>query len=542
MVHNNRVQRLFRVASAVLAFCVAFSQPAIVLAETKEDRIAAHQAMTIQSNEIAGWPTGPIVSAESAILIEAQTGTILYSKNIHKQQFPASTTKILTALLAYENSSLDEIVTFSREDVFGIPRGSNNIAMDVGYTLSMEDCLRALLIRSANEVAYAMASHVGGSWDEFANMMNKRAKELGAVDSNFVNPNGLPNEEHVTSAYDLAMIGRAFFQNDYLCKITLSPKLVVTKPNGELTEWNQMALIPTGKYAYEYLVGCKTGYTDSAHSTLVSCAEKNGMRLICVVLNDENPFHNEDTIALFEYGFNNFKKVNVSQAETKYDIDKIGLFYSAEGIFGHSEPLLSLSQSDCIIQPNSVDFQDLTSSISYESTAPGQAALITYSYHGVDLGTVSLDLKTRESAGYAFESEETTPPAETSVTASPADQESTEKDNIEKTSKNNDKGKNTEEKAPKNISINPKILWGVLIALGGVALIALIFWFLKKNYSFSFSFSLKDLFRSRSRRSPKRPRRRKRGNDLTISDEMKKRRAAEIRDAKRRYRERMKHK
>ena len=520
---------LFRRALAgLLVLCIAFCDSPTVLADAKEDRIAAHQAMAIQSNEVSGWPTGPVVSAESAILIEAETGTILYSKNIHKQQYPASTTKILTALLAYENCSLDEIVTFSKEDVFGIPRGSNNIAMDVGYTLSMEDCLHALLIRSANEVAYAMASHVGGSWDAFADMMNAKAKELGAVDSNFVNPNGLPNEEHVTSAYDLAMIGRAFFSIDYLSNITLQKRLEVTKPNGTLVDWNQMALIPTGKYAYDYLIGCKTGYTDSARSTLVSCAEKNGLRLICVVLNDENPQHNEDTIALFEYGFNNFKKVNVSQSETKYDIDKIGLFYSADGIFDHSEPLLSLNRDACIILPNTISFQNLTSDISYETNTPGQAAVITYSYHGVTLGTVSLDVNASETAGYSFEKEDQAPSE--SETTAPSQDDQGKKDNKDKESKTKDDKKN-----PLAISINTKAIIIFVCVAGVIALIGLFVWFLKRNYSFSFD--LRSIFRFPRRPRRNRPRRSKR-EPLQLSGEMQKMRNEQIRRAKRRYRDR----
>ena len=499
-------------ATPLTAFASKTSKP-----DPKEERIAAHQAMPIQSNDRSGWPTGPIVAAESAILMEAETGTILYEKNIHKQQYPASTTKILTALLAYENSSLDEIVTFSREDVFGIPRGSNNIAMDVGYTLSMEDCLHALLIRSANEVAYAMASHVGGSWDGFADMMNRRAKELGAVDSNFVNPNGLPNEEHVTSAYDLAMIGRAFFDVDYLCNITLEPKLVVEKPNGVLTEWNQMPLIPTGKYAYEYLIGCKTGYTDSAHNTLVSCAEKNGMRLICVVLNDDNPQYNEDTIALFEYGFSNFDKINVSQAETKYDIDNIGFFYDNTDIFGEAKPILSLNKEDCVILPKTASFSDLTSTISYDVDIPGQAALITYDYHGTKIGTVSLDLAKERGSGYAFDSEETPAPPE--ETAAPTPEKETKKE----------KATAKDKKTPSFIFINVKAIKVILILLAGIAVVFILLFVIRQNFHFSFSSGLK---KSRNHEHAKR--------ELRASREMQRERKSQIRAAKRRYKERLK--
>lgn len=501
-----------RLFSALTALCLILSLPMTVRADKqpteKEKRIAEHQALPIQSNSREGWPAGPVVSAESAILIEAETGTILYEKNIHKQQYPASTTKILTALLAYENSSLDEIVTFSKEDVFGIPRGSNNIAMDVGWTLSMDDCLHALLIRSANEVAYAMAAHVGGSWAGFADMMNKRAKELGAVDSNFVNPNGLPNEEHVTSAYDLAMIGRAFFSIDYLCNITLEPKLVVEKPNGTLIDWNQMPLIPKGKNAYEYIVGCKTGYTDSAHNTMVSCAEKNGMRLICVVLNDDNPMYSDDTIALFDYGFNNFSKVNVSQEETKYDIDNIGFFYDKAEIFGPAQPILALNKDDFVVLPKSATFADLKSTISYETDVPGVAAVITYDYHGVTIGTATLDLV--KSGGNAFDFDSEEQPSEPVVTETPAP-------------------KKEKKEAPSFVFINPAVIKIVLIVLGIVAVLVAILWFLQKNFHFSFNPGLR---RSRNHDYAKKT--------LKESREMVKSRKAQIREAKKRYKERLK--
>lgn len=528
-----------RFVASLAAICLLFGRTLTVRAEqSKEERIAVHQAMPIQSNQVNGWPTGPVVSAESAILMEAETGTILYSKNIHQKQYPASTTKILTALLTYENVGMDEIVTFSKEDVFGIPRNSNHVAMDVGDTLSVQDCLNALLIRSANEVAYALAAHVGGSWDGFVDMMNKRAAELGAVDSNFANPNGLPNEEHVTSAYDLAMIGRAFFSYDTLCKITMSPKLVVPKPKGDLIEWNQMALIPRGKYAYDYLVGCKTGYTDAAHSTLVSCAEKNGMRLICVVLNDENPQHNEDTIALFEYGFSNFDKINVSQAETRYDIDNIGLFYNSTGIFGKEEPLLSLDKEACVVIPKGVSFQDLKADVTYDTEVPGQAALIQYFYKDVLVGNVSLNLTNALRSNFAFEEEVS---AETQDTTQAETQDATQ------AQPNNPSG----EQGSEDVGINPsspeappsgtspdkkKPFLSGLLSLTGKLLIILIvlavlfgIWiFLRKNIQFSFG---PRLHRSRTYAAQKR--------ELRNDRERRREHRSQVRAAKKRYKERI---
>ena len=187
-----------------------FQQPLVVQASKAEETLAYNRSLPVESNQIANWPEGPIVGAESAILMEAETGAILYAKNIHQKEYPASTTKILTCLIAAERCSLSEEVTFSYDAVFDTPRDSNHIAIDPGEALTMEQCLNAILIRSANEVSFAVAEHITGEgWEPFGEIMNERAKELGAINSNFVNPNGLPDENHYTTAYDLAMIGRA---------------------------------------------------------------------------------------------------------------------------------------------------------------------------------------------------------------------------------------------------------------------------------------------------------------------------------------------
>ena len=269
----------------ISAICLFVSQGISASAMTiKEENIANNQSLAVQSNAVANWPTGPVVAAESAILMDADTGAILYAKNIHQREYPASTTKILTTLIASERCSMDEIVDFSYDAVHDIDPGSNHIAIDPGEQLTMEECLNAILIRSANEVSFAVAEHISGTtWQDFGPIMNERAKELGCVDSHFVNPNGLPNEDHYTSAYDLAMIGRAFFANEALCKMTMTHMLHISpseRQPDDIMEVNKMELIPGGKYAYPYLVGCKTGYTDAARSTLVSCAEKDGMKLI----------------------------------------------------------------------------------------------------------------------------------------------------------------------------------------------------------------------------------------------------------------------
>ena len=413
-------------AACSLSLAPGFSSRAETL--TGDALLEVNRALPITSNQTENWPAGPVVGAEAAILIEAETGTILYEKNIHQKEYPASTTKILTTLMAAETCDLDDIVSFSHDAIFDTPRDSSHIAMDVGQELTVEQCLNAILIRSANEVCYALAEHITGTtdWSVFAEMMNQRAKELGCLNTHFSNPNGLPDENHYTTAYDLAMIGRAFFSNELLCRITLTRRMEFPAteklPQGKL-EVNLMKIIPGGEYAYEYLVGCKTGYTADARSCLVSCAEKDGMRLICVVLKDEAPYQYEDTISLFQYGFSNFEKVNVSQTENKFNIEEDGLFYGGNDILGISHPFLSLKKDDFIVLPRTASFGDTKSGISYETTGENEAALITYTYHGVNIGTVRVNFAGEKKPQSLFEtsdglSEET---AETQPASSKAD-------------------------------------------------------------------------------------------------------------------------
>lgn len=402
-ISHRRFHRFFCTASAAfLALgqlaCIPMKAQATSFAD-REARLERQRAMEVQSNQVPNWPAGPVVNAESAIVMDSDTGVILYSKNIHQKEYPASTTKILTALIVSEQCQLDEIVSFSHDAVFDTPRDSSHIAMDVGQELTLEQSLQAILICSANEVCYALAEHITQTtdWSVFAEIMNQRAEELGCLNSHFANPNGLPDENHYTTAYDLAMIGRAFFDNEMLCRITTTRRMefpVTDKlPLGKL-ENNQMKIIPGGEYAYDHLVGCKTGFTDDARYCLVSCAEKNGMKLICVVMKDEQPYQYEDTIALLDYGFANFEKVNVSQTETKYNIEDSDLFYGGSDVFGSSQPLLSLNRDDCIILPKTIPFESAESSISYnidDTENKNQAAVISYSYHGMNLGTARVN-------------------------------------------------------------------------------------------------------------------------------------------------------
>ncbi len=368
-----------------------------------------------ETDSVPNWPTAPPISAQSAILIDADSGAILYEKNAHERLYPASTTKLLTCLIAVENCSLDEVVTLSHDAVFDTPRDSSHIALDEGESITVEQCLNAVLIASANEAAFGLAEHVSGTdWEDFAVMMNERARELGCVDSHFVNPNGLPDEDHYTSAHDLAMIGRGFFANELLCKISSTEKLdlpaTATQPD-HIIAYSKNQLFPGMPYAYEYLVGSKTGYTSAAKNILVSCAQKDGMKLIAVVMVEDSPAQFADTVSLFNFGFSNFQRINISETDTRYNIDNVGFFYSGNDIFGSSRPILSLNTQDCIILPKTISFEDVKSSISYQTDSEKEAALITYTYRGRFLGSVSVDFA-GETENYSFESGAMQPQAE----------------------------------------------------------------------------------------------------------------------------------
>ncbi len=352
----------------------------------------AQKAEAIQTNEIPRWPLGPAVSAEGAILIEAETGTVLYGKNIHEKLYPASTTKILTTLIAAERCQLSETVKFSKEAVNSIERASSNMGIDIGQELTVEQCLYGILVYSANEVANGIAEHVSGSIPEFVELMNQRATELGCTDSHFVTTNGLHDDNHYTTPYDLAQIGRAFFANETLAKISgtnyyhIAP--TAHQPDDiELYTHNQMT---KGKYKYEGYVGGKTGYTTVAHQTLVTCAERGGLRLICVVMREDSPNQYLDTMTLFDYGFENFQKVNVSEQEDRYTIKDLDLFENA-AITGNGA-LTGIRQSDTIVMPNTLSFGELDAFMSQteDPEDPSVIATIDYSYENIPLGNANI--------------------------------------------------------------------------------------------------------------------------------------------------------
>ena len=331
----------------------------------------------IQSNGIAGWPQGPAIGAEGAVLMEAETGTVLYAKNMHEHLYPASITKLLTGILAYEKLSMDEMVEFSETAVYSIEFGSSSIGIDPGEALTVEQSLYALMVASANEVAAGLAEKMGGSIDKFAGMMNSRAESLGCTDSHFTNPHGLFNEEHYSSAYDMALIAREYFSHEELARIANASTYFMESSDRqpeEFTLFNKHKLI-NGEMTYDGVLGGKTGFVEMSRQTLVTCAERDGMRLICVILREESPDQFNDTVALFDYGFNNFQKLRIADHEKKYTINNPGFMRLGKDIYGNNSIPFTVSGSGCVCIPREISFDSLTSEVTYDDRKAEEAVM-----------------------------------------------------------------------------------------------------------------------------------------------------------------------
>ena len=247
----------------------------------------------------------PTVAAQGAVLYDATHNQFLFSKNADTQYYPASITKLMTALLVAEKCSLDDTVTFTKTAVTNLESGAVTLGLVEGDKLTVRQSLYGLLLKSANEVANGLAEHTAGSISKFADMMNARAKELGCTNTNFVNPNGLNNSNHYTTPHDMALIARAAFQNGTVSKIasTLSYQIPATQKAAARTiSLGHKMLYPNDARYYQGVIGGKTGYTSLAGNTLVTCAERDGVRLIAVIMKSKSTQYT-DTSALLDYGF-----------------------------------------------------------------------------------------------------------------------------------------------------------------------------------------------------------------------------------------------
>lgn len=261
------------------------------------------------------------VYSPSCILMEASSGKILYEKNSNQVRYPASTTKIMTAILVLENCELTDVATVSRNAIHSIPPDYVMCNIKEGEELTIEQLLNVLLIPSANDAAVVLAEHISGSVSKFADLMNEKAKEIGCKNTHFVNPNGIHDKNHVSTAYDLALMGQYAMKNDTFRRIvkktqyTLPATNKYDKTDRTFKTTNDLLIKNTSKsksnYYYPDATGVKTGYTGDAGNCLVASAKKDNMEVISVVLGAD--FTKDglsekflDTIALLNYAFDNY--------------------------------------------------------------------------------------------------------------------------------------------------------------------------------------------------------------------------------------------
>lgn len=341
------------------------------------------------------WPEGPKVNAPSAIVMELNSGTILYEKNSDEVNYPASITKIMTTMLALEHCELNEVVTFSADAVYKNEGNTSHIARDLNEQMTMEECLYAVMLESANECAYAVAEHVGaklgGNYQTFIDLMNEKAKELGCTNTHFNNANGLPDEDHWTSARDMALISAEAYKNENFRIIISTPRYVIPPTNKHKDKTylnNHHEMIhnyKTDKYLYEHAIGGKTGYTQAAGATLVSYGEKDGITLVCVVMRTAKLYYYEDTENLFEFCFQNFVNYNILENEATLMQEE-----QSKGFMNDFGPYVSLDKTATITLPASATFSDAKCTITQGNKGSGKVAELVYTYGDKEVGVATI--------------------------------------------------------------------------------------------------------------------------------------------------------
>lgn len=332
------------------------------------------------------------------LLMEAKTGKIIYEKNAYEIAYPASTTKIMTAILALENCSLDETATASYEAIYTVPVSYSNADIKLGEELTVNQLLHVLLIQSANEAANILAEHIAGSISSFASMMNSKAQEIGCLNTHFVNANGVHDKNHYTTAYDLALIGRYAMQNETFRSIVSTS--IYTLPATNMHVENNRVFGNTNElirknnsdgvanYYYPYATGIKTGYTDAAKNCIVASAKKDGVEYIVVILGGENTENGLsgrylDCKKLFDYAFENYTTQTLYEA--KSTLKNINI---SNGTNSTKKLKVIIEDEICVLKKQKTNISSITPSIDMNSellapiTANTVIGKITYNIDG----------------------------------------------------------------------------------------------------------------------------------------------------------------
>ena len=340
------------------------------------------RAVEIESNSLPGWPQGPTTDGEAAICMDIDSGAVLYAKNADSSFYPASITKVMTALLALENGNMEtDKVAFSQESIDFLEYGDAHIGMKPGEEISLKDAMYGMMLASANEVSYAIGESIGKKigtgYDDFIGKMNERVAELGGDGTHFENTNGLHSETHYVTARTMALIAAEAYKYDLFREIIKTPQYAIPPTNLETEErifqQNHKMIYENGQYYYEYCTGGKTGYTDQAKTTLVTYCEKDGLRLVCINLKTHggaNSYAHAQNIS--EYVFTNFKKAAVSGLEKSTDIAKV-------------------ASESYVVLPTSVPFEKLEMTFTQLEKGKPETVL-SYFYNGNPVGTAKATL------------------------------------------------------------------------------------------------------------------------------------------------------
>ena len=376
------MKKMKRFSAALLALglgtATLFTQLPVRAAEKTADTAADTAVQTadpsiVTTNGIQGWPQASDISSTAAIVMETSTNTVLYSKNADQALYPASAVKVMTCLMALENSSLDDQVTMTATGVSGVTDGGANISAQLDEVFTMEQCLYAIMVASANDIALQVAEHISGSVEDFVAAMNTRAQELGCTNTVFTNPTGLPDENQHTTAHDMALIMEAAMANDTFRTIaqTTSYTIPATNVSGgarNLTSSFSMTN-PTSATYYQGCIGGRESTTTTSGSVLVTAAERNSTTLICVVMNGATGQTANEAVTLMDYGFANFQLLDLSEED----------FHILSG--------------GTVMVPSGATSDDLTT----EDTESDGQILRTYSFGGAQVGTAVVEDTSTES-------------------------------------------------------------------------------------------------------------------------------------------------
>lgn len=472
--NKKRVLSLFLSVLLVLIVPVtAFAEPesteTVTIEETAETAETAEETAASEpapAEVTVPWPSfSSELTAVSACVIDVDTGEVLYGKDEHTKRYPASITKLLTALIVCENCSPDELVTFSESATTNLESGAVTIGTAAGDVLTVEECLYALLLKSANEVANALAEHVAGSVPDFCVLMNRKAASLGCLNSDFHNPNGLTNELHVTTAYDMALIASACMNNAEFMKIEESTSYHIEKtsayPDGLTVTMGHKMLHPEESVYDSRVKAGKTGFTSASGNTLVTLAEDGGRRVAAVVLKDSNPQHYQDTKLLLDYAFGNFKNISLTPDDIFGTFDVTAELLAASAIPKDNYEL-SMAKSLMVTVP--MDYDPALLGLSIDPEVPEDAPELARARVSLSYGNH------RGPAAFIFGSD---PDAVSEITVSgePETEESGEAPTT-----------GPETAGPKEFTVNAKVVLIAFVVFFAASVIALVlFFFLKRK-------------------------------------------------------------